>query len=449
MDRRTFISSLGAIGATVAAGQSVFAAERKSGPKIGLIGCGWYGVRNLETFLRSTPVEAVSLCDVNSRSLDDGLQMVAKHQARLPKTFVDYREMLAAQHHDIIIVGTPNHWHALPAIAAMKAGADVFLEKPIGHDVMEGEAMVAAARKYGRVVQVNTQRRSTPHCARARDQYIRSGKLGPIALVESYSYFKGRLAEIVPDVPVPANLNYDLWTGPAPLTPFKAVKELKGWRNFSEYSNGLMGDVGVHMIDLVRWMLGLGWPRAIHCTGGIYVDKQSSADVTDTQRATFLYPDLEVSWEHRTWGPAPMPERHWTDLWGTRFIGRNGILNVNLLGYEFISADGKREGFNLLSKTGNLENIDFNNQENFLFDAESRHCLDFMRARETRGRPIADIEEGHISTACCELADIALQLGRALVYDPASRTVVNDPEATKLLAKPYRAPWVRPDPANV
>lgn len=451
MKRRTFLSSLGVAGVAAASGSRLFGAESKSRPKLGLIGCGWYGGRTLEIFACSGKVEIISLCDVNAQALKKTLEAVARYQSTVPKTFTDYRDMLRPGVHDIVIIATPNHWHALPAIAAMEAGADVHLEKPVGHDVMEGEALVAAARRHRRVVQVNTQRRSTPHFAEARDKYIRTGKLGTIGLVETYSYLNARLTEIVPDAVPPSHLNYDLWLGPAPVTPFKAIKESRGWRNFMDYGNGLVGDVGVHMVDATRWLLGLGWPTSIRSTGGIYVDKQTSADTPDTQRSVFSYPGLDVSWEHRTWGASPLgPSRHWTDQWGLRLIGKNGSLNLTLLGYEYTPADGgPKEGFNLFSKTGDLENIDYSNEADFLQEAETRHCADFLQARETRSRPVADIEEGHISTACCELANIAQQVGRTIAYDPATRTIVGDAEATRLLAKPYRTPWVRPVPVAV
>jgi hypothetical protein len=159
----------------------------------------------------------------------------------VPRTFEDYREMLDSGEHDIVMVATPDHWHALPAIAAMKAGADVYLEKPVSVDVIEGEALVAAARKYGRVVQVNTQRRSNPLYLEARDKYITQRQAGKIGLVETYSYLGSEgwtAGSDDPDAPVPAHLNYDLWTGPAPLLPFKAIKEDRGWRAFMEYGNG-------------------------------------------------------------------------------------------------------------------------------------------------------------------------------------------------------------------
>jgi len=439
-------------GAAVATSSRLFAATSGPRPKVGIIGCGWYAGVNFEALARNSGVDVVSLCDVNEHNLQKTLKLVARYQAAVPRTFVDYREMLAPGAHDIVIVATPDHWHALPAIAAMKAGADVYLEKPVSVDVIEGEALVAAARKYDRVVQVNTQRRSNPLYLEARDKYLTSGRLGKIGLVETYSYLgsEGWSPGPVPDAPVPAHLNYDLWTGPAPLLPFKAIKEERGWRSFMEYGNGSIGNLGVHMLDQVRWLLGLGWPEAIYSSGGLYVGKKSFSNVTDTQRSVFRYPGLDVSWEHRFWGVSPIPQRHWSDQWGARFVGEHGSLNLTMLEYAFTPADGgPREGVHMLSKTGDLNHVEFSGQDKVYRETEDRHVLDFLRARENRSRPIADIEEGHISSACCELANLSLDLGRTLRYDPKTRTVPGDAEATRRLARPYRAPWVHPDPATV
>jgi len=450
MNRRSFVSSLAVAGAAVATSSRLLAQAVKPRPRVGVIGTGWYGGVNLGVFARCTDVEFVSLCDVNQRALAKTLKLVATLQTAVPKTYSDYRTMLAAGGHDIVIIATPDHWHALPAIAAMQAGADVYLEKPVSVDVIEGEALVAAARKYGRVVQVNTQRRSNPLYAEARDKYIRSGKLGHIGLVETYSYLQARPTGLIPDASVPSHLDYEFWAGPAPKLPYKGLMEERAWRIFQEYGNGQIGDLGVHMIDKVRWLLGLGWPESIVSTGGVLADQPPyTATITDTQRSVFVYPGLNLSWEHRTWGASPIPARHWSDQWGARLIGSQGTLNLTMLEYVFTPADGgPREGRHLLSKSGDLENLDFSRNDPYV-DTENRHVLDFMQARVTRGRPIADIEEGHLSTALCALANLSLELGRPLSYDPKTRTVPGDPEATRGLARPYRAPWSHPDPATI
>jgi predicted dehydrogenase len=449
MNRRTFVSSMAGAGAALAARSKIFGAANEARPKVGLVGCGWYGGVVLESMGEHAGVEFISLCDVNANNLKSMAKTVAKYQQTVPNSYADFRQMLAAAHHDIVIVSTPDHWHTLPAIAAMQAGADVFLEKPISLDVIEGEALVAAARKYNRVVQVNTQRRSTQCLADARDKYIRSGKMGSIGLIETYSYLHGRPANVFNEIPVPTHLDYEFWAGPSPKRPYVAAMESKVWRAFSEYGNGQIGDLGVHMFDCVRWMMDLGWPTSISSTGGIYVDKSASANISDTQRSVFRYPNLDVSWEHRTWGGPPTPPRHWTDMWGARFIGQNGILNVTIFGYEYTPADGgPKEGFHLMSKTGNLENVDFN-QKDATGELQRTHVLNFMEARKNRARPVADVEQGHISTACCAIANIAQDLGRPLSYDPKTRTVPGDTEATRRLSRTYRTPWVHPDPETV
>ena len=449
MDRRTFtLSSLAAAGGLTAASQAFAATTPK--PKVGLIGCGWFGGVSLETMAQVGNVEFISLCDPNSNAIKTTSESVAKYQKAPAKAYKDYREMLARAKHDIVIVATPDHWHALPAIAAMKAGADVYLEKPISVDVMEGEALVAAARKYNRVVQVNTQRRSAAFVAEARDKYLRSGRLGAIPLVETYGYLSSRNNDPMPEGPVPAYLDYEMWTGPAPLLPFRSAIESRRWRSFIEYGNGQIGDLGIHMFDVARFMLGLGWPRAISATGGIYVDKNSPANTSDTQRAEFDYPGLKVSWESRTWGLPPMPVRHWTDMWGVRFLGEKGTLTLSAVGYEFKpKGDGAAEGSNLLAVDGDYTKLDQNRLVAAMESMQQPHVLDFLQAREKRSRPAADIEEGHISTACCILANIAQELGRPISYDPKTRTVPGDAEATRRLARAYRKPWAHPDPGAV
>src|SRR5207245_9164320 len=170
------------------------------------------------------------------------------------------------------------------------------------------QAMVAAARKYGRVVQVHTQRRSTPHIVEARDNFISTGKLGKIGLVEICCYSHMRARENPPDTAPPDYLDYEMWTGPAPMRPYNSLVHPRSWRAFMEYGNGIVGDMCVHMLDMVRWMLDLGWPRSVSSSGGILVDQQSKANITDTQTATFDFGDLKVVWNHRTWGRAPHPD---------------------------------------------------------------------------------------------------------------------------------------------
>ena len=441
MKRRDFLSH-----AAAGLALSAVAGRADDKPKrVGLIGCGWYGKCDLFRLNQVAPIEVVSLCDVDKRMLAEAAELVAARQRskKTPRTYGDYRKMLAEKDLDIVLVATPDHWHCLPMIAAVEAGADVYVQKPISVDVVEGQAMLAAARKHRRVVQVGTQRRSTPHLVEARDRIIRQGKLGRIATVEVYCYYRSRRTN-PPDIPPPDYLDYEMWTGPAPMRPYNELVHPGRWRSFMEYSNGTLGDMGIHMFDMVRWMLGLGWPKRISSSGGILVERQAKANTPDTQLATFDYGDLQVIWQHRTWSQTPDPKYPW----GATFYGDKGTLKASVMGYDFTPLD-KGEPIHQ-DVTYELEQYPEDQTEKRLerhvAPALRRHMQDFLAAIATRGRPVADIEEGHISSASCILANLALQLGRTLAWDPAAGRVTGDPEANRLLQRPYRPPWVHPLP---
>src|SRR5688572_18294337 len=278
MDRRRFLSTAAAL---TTAGYAAPADQKTR--RVGLIGSGWYGKADLLRLVQVSPIEVVSLCDVDKRMLAEAAELVATRQLskKKPRTYADYREMLKQKDLDIVLIATPDHWHALPMIAAVQAGLDVYVQKPISVDIAEGEAMLAAARKYKRVVQVGTQRRSTPHLMEARDQIVKEGKLGKIGVVETYCYYHMRARTNPPDTNPPENLDYEMWTGPAPMRPYNQLVHPRSWRAFMEYSNGIVGDMCVHMLDMARWMLDLGMPAHISSAGGILVDKKSKANITD------------------------------------------------------------------------------------------------------------------------------------------------------------------------
>src|SRR5436189_518388 len=257
MNRREFLQA-GAAGLalTTVGGYAAEFADQKP-KRVGLIGPGWYGKCDLFRLLQVAPVEVVSLCDVDKQMLSGAAEMVAQRQVskKTPRTFGDYRDMLKEKDLDIVLIATPDHWHALPMIAAVESGVDVYVQKPISVDVIEGQAMLAAARKHQRVVQVGTQRRSTPHLVEAIDRIIKEGKLGKVGHVEICCYWGMGRAGNTPDVPPPDYLDYEMWTGPAPMRPFNKRTHPRGWRAFMEYGNGIVGDMCIHMLDMVRWML--------------------------------------------------------------------------------------------------------------------------------------------------------------------------------------------------
>src|SRR2546422_1059097 len=447
MNRRRFLQVSAAGLALSAAGHH--AAEFSDMKKrVGLIGCGWYGKCDLWRLVQVAPVEIVSLCDVVSRMLADAADMAATRQLskKKPRTYSDYREMLKEKDLDLVLIETPDHWHALPMIAACNAGIDVWVQKPISVDVVEGQAMLAAARKHKRVVQVNTQRRSTPHLIEARDTIIKEGKLGKVALVEICCYYQMRARENPPDTSPPDYLDYEMWTGPAPMRPYNKLVHPRSWRAFMEYGNGIVGDMCVHMLDMVRWMLDLGWPKSVSSSGGILVDKQSKANITDTQTATFDFGDLKIVWNHRTWGRPPDPKYPW----GATFYGDKGTLKASVMSYAFFPP-GKSEPSIHKDVVYELEQFPEDKTEKDLekhvAPAIRVHMKDFLKAIASRSKPVADIEQGYISTTSCILANLAMQLGRTLTWDATNGRINNDPAANRLLRRPYRAPWVHPEPA--
>jgi len=448
MDRRRFLkTSAAALAWSSLPSHAAASLEKKR--RVGLIGSGWYGKCDLFRLIQVAPVEVVSLCDVDKLMLADAVEQVAARQAsrKRPRAYADYREMLREKDLDIVLVATPDHWHALPMIAAVEAGADVYVQKPTSVDVVESQAMLAAARKYGRVVQVGTQRRSTPHLVEAREKIVREGRLGKVGLVEIYCYYPMRTAANPPDALAPANLDYEMWTGPAPMRPYNELVHPRGWRQFMEYGNGVVGDMCVHMLDMVRFLLDLGSPRSISSSGGVLVSKASKANISDTQTATFDFGDLKIVWTHRTWGDAPDPKYPW----GATLYGDKGTLKASVMSYDFTSEGGGAEVHK--DVTYELEQYPEDKKEKDLerhvAPAIRAHMKDFLAAIDTRGRPVADIEQGHISSTACILANLSMQLGRTLAWDAALGRVAGDDAANLALRRPYRAPWVHPDPTTV
>ncbi|MFL6447874.1 MAG: Gfo/Idh/MocA family protein [Bryobacteraceae bacterium] len=442
MNRRDWLKNT--VVAAAAAQSSGYAFAQEKRRRVGLIGCGWYGKIDLLRLIQVSPVEVVSLCDVDSNMLSQAADIVASRQLskKKPRTFSDYREMLKAKDLDIVLVAPPDHWHALIMIEAVKSGADVYVQKPISVDVNEGKAMAAAAQKYGRVVQVGLQRRSTPHIVEAKERYIDSESLGKIAQVDICCFYHMRTTENPPDTAPPANFDYEMWTGPAPMRPYNKLVHPRTWRAFMEYGNGIVGDMCVHMFDMTRWMLKLGWPTRVASTGGILVDKQSKANITDTQTATFEFPEVRVVWEHRSWGEAVDPKYPW----GATFYGDKGTLKVGVYGYDFVPLKGQPVHKDVTYEFEQYpEDRTEKDLERHVAPAVRHHMQNFLHAIDTRSKPVSTIEEGYISTASCILANNSMKLGRTLTWDERAQQVVGDPEANRLLTRPYRQPWTHPE----
>ena len=451
LSRRRFLQTVSASAALAAlpgwGADAVDLVNRKP-RRVGLIGAGWYGKSDLWRLIQVTPVEVVAVCDPDRQMLDETVTIARQRQksGHAPRVYADYRRMLKEHEFDIVLIGSPDHWHALQAIAAIEAGADVYLQKPISVDVREGESILDAARKHRRVVQIGTQRKSTPHLIDVKRRVLDAGLLGTIGHVDMCCYYHMRANGDPPVQPVPEFLDYELWTGPAPLRPYDGLPHRRWWRTFMEYGNGITGDMCVHMLDTARWMLGLGWPRRITSAGGIYVQRAGKSNIADTQTATFEYGPYNLVWQHRTWGSPTDPDYPWALF----IYGEKGTLKASTMRADFIPHDPKAEPIHfecLFEREQYPEDLTETDIELNAAPATRRHMLDFLAAIETRGRPVADVEDGHISTASCILANLAMELGRPLSYDPARRVVVGDREATQRLRRPYRAPWQHPGTA--
>ncbi|WP_293936334.1 Gfo/Idh/MocA family protein [Sphingobacterium sp. UBA5996] len=445
LNRRRFIQGAGAV-LTLSALQ-VKALSFKDVVKkfrVGLIGAGWYGRSDLCRLIQVRDVDVVAICDVDNRHLQEAGRLISDRQVskKVPKLYNDYREMLANHKFDLVLIGTPDHWHARQAIDAIRSGAHLYLQKPISVDVLEGDAICRAARKYNRKVQVGTQRRSTAHLVDAKNRVIDRGLLGKISHVEMCCYYHMRKNGNPPTEAVPEFFDYELWTGPAPLRTFDGLPHGSWWRTFMAYGNGITGDMGMHMFDTVRWLLQLKWPKSVYAKGGIYVQKGGKSTIADTQTAIFEYEDLNCVWQHRTWGSAADPDYPWAFV----IYGDKGTLKGSVMKYEFIPI-GEGESIRqdvILEKEEFPEDLTEHRIELHTAPATRKHMLDLLSAIDNNHLPIADIEEGYISTASCILANLSMQLNRPLVYDPTQKICIDDPEATQLLRKPYRSPWQHP-----
>jgi predicted dehydrogenase len=437
MDRRTFLRNSLATGLAVGF-PAVSTAQRSKTYRTALIGAGWWGTNILREAVASGRCQAAALVDVDRRQLERCAAEVGKWSNDRPKHYEDYREMLAAERPDIAIVATPDHWHALPTIAAVRAGAHVYLEKPIGHTILEGRAMVNAARAAGRVVQVGTHRRVSPHNVSAM-RFLKEGRAGKIGMIRCFVLYGGAAEQPRPNAEPPEGLNWDLWCGPAPLRPFNSGIHPRGFRNYLDYANGTLGDWGVHWFDQALWIMEAKWPRSVYSTGGRPVKGRpilnaefQTTDAPDHQVATYQFEDLTVTWEHRHFAGNPT-ER--TDNVGCHFYGTEGTFHLGWQhGWTFYpSGRGQSE----VHEGPQLHQPDAQNIKEL--------WADFLLAIEAGRRPVCDIEAIHYSTNLSLLGMLSLKLGRSVTWDGEKERCVGDAEANRLLRRDYRAPWVYPE----
>lgn len=434
--RRSFLASSLAAGATLAATPLVLGADKSKRYRTALIGTGWWGMNILGEAVASEQCQVVALCDVDDRQLAAAEEKLRPLTSDQPKRYKDYRELLEREKPEICIVATPDHWHPLIMIAAVQAGAHVYVEKPIGHTILEGRAMVNAARDTQRVVQVGTHRRVSPHNVSGRE-FLRSGKAGKIGMVRSFVHYPGGPERPTPNAEVPEGLNWDMWCGPAPKRPYNPAIHPKGFRNFLDYANGTLGDWGIHWMDQILWWTDEKWPRKISTVGGRHIKgppindgKVQTTDAPDTQVTIFEFESFTATWEHRQY--AANNAEH-TNV-GCYFYGTNGTFHMGWEdGWTFFSAFDK-------NKT--------EHQDPQLHKPDNQNIkelwADFLDAIAKNRRPVCDIEIAHRSTNMSLLGMLSLKLGRSLAWDGDKEQIVDDDEANQHLRREYRDPWKYP-----
>jgi len=439
VNRRDFLkTTAGAAAGLALAAPFVHAAEKAPAKyKTALVGSGWWGMNILREAIAAGQSTVVGLCDVDTRALDKTGAEVEKLNGDKPARYADYRELIEKEKPDILINATPDHWHPLITIAAVKAGAHVYVEKPISHTVLEGRAMVKAARDAGKIVQVGTHRRISPHNVSGRD-FIRSGKLGKVGMVRTFVHYAGG----GPEQPqaneeAPKGLNWDMWCGPAPLRPFNRRIHPRGFRQFLDYANGQLGDWGIHWLDQVLWALDQKGPKKVFSTGGRPIKGKpvndgaaQTSDSPDHQVVAYEFDDLTVTWEHRMFAGNNAEKG---ENVGCYFYGTEGTLHMGWQqGWRFYPVSGKEP----IHTPPQLNQPDAQNIKEL--------WADFLASIKSGKLPTSDIELGHRSTTMALLGMLSLKHGKSVAWDADKEEILGDPEASKLLTREYRKPWAYP-----
>ncbi len=446
-NRRDFLktSSAAIAGAAVLAVPAVARATASANDRIrvAVVGLGGRGrVSHCGALLELAKenVEIAALCDCDENRMNATADDMEKRSGKRPVTFVEERKLLEDKSIDAVSLATPNHWHALETIWACQAGKDVYVEKPGSHNIFEGRKMVEAARKYNRIVQHGTQCRSSEKI-REGIQKLKDGAIGRVYMARGIA-FKRRAGGRNDFRPVPKGMHWDLWLGPAPEAPYNRLAVYR-WRFLREYGNGEIGDQGVHQLDMIRWGLGLDiHPTKVQSMGGNFVHNDDE-DTPSNQVFACEYEGrkLLVQFETRegcTNSEAGMgieyPFVDHQNVVGVIFFGTEGYMIIPDYSsyYVFLGAD---------RKPGPSASV----PGNPMMDTDHfRNWIAAVRSRKP-GDLLAEIEEGHRSSALAHLANIAYRTGRTLTFDPKAECFANDPEADKLLTRPYRAPYVVPD----
>ncbi len=415
--RRSFLSALAGI--AVGAWAAPRSARAQAGPNervnLALIGCGGMGNRHLDSLVKRTDSEVIAVCDAYMPRAEAAK---AKVGGRC-EAYQDFRRILERSDVDAVFCPTPDHWHALMTILACQAGKDVYVEKPLSTTIREGRAMVEAARRYGRVVQVGTQQRSLKLFQDAVG-LVHSGKLGRVTGAGSWIGPNGQTGPETPGE-LPEGLDWDLWLGPAPYVPF-SPQRFGSFRAFHDYANGELTNWGVHLLDIVLWGIQENSPLAVQAIGGSYQGVPGNDDFEDIE-INYRFRGCNVTWQQRHNAPTGAKG------YGIRFNGTAGRLYMD------------RGSF--IVEPAALEVPETFETGDPWIDVDSHHT-NFLECVRTRQRPNSDVELGHFATVTALLGGIALDTGRTLEWDGEAERFLGDPHADRLLSRPYRAPWRLP-----
>ena len=435
MNRRTFLQVAANAGILV---QAPFVLAQKPGRKwrIALVGSGWWGKTVLKEAIASGQCKVVALCDVDASALEVAADQVTDLNGDTPKTYLDYRELLEKEKPEIVIIATPDHWHALQTLAALKSGSHVFVEKPTGHTVNESRAMLKASRESGRIVQVGLHRRLGPHHVNAM-KFLKSGAVGEVGMVRIFAHSGGGVEKPQRNSEPSEGMNWDMWCGPAPKRPFNGKLHPGGWRNFLDYANGTLGDWGVHWLDQVLMWTEEKYPKRVYSTGGrqiagapVLTELEQTSDAPDHQVAVYDFEKFTCIWEHRRFAENNA-EKHRI---GAYFYGTKGTLHIGWQdGWTFYP---NRDSDPQVHESSQLQQPDGHNLKVL--------WADFLDSIESKRSPAAGIELAHRSSVLPLLGMISLKVGRSIQWDGANEQIVGDAAANALLSRPYRAPYLYP-----
>jgi len=415
MNRRNFVNSTTAFGALSALSYSrVLGANERI--NVAVIGVHGRGRNHIKSFDSIKGVSVVALCDVDKNVLD----LESANFAKPVVKYGDYRELVQDKEIDVISIASPDHWHVPMAAHAILAGKDVYIEKPLSHTIEEGRYLADLAKREKKIVQHGTQAKSLQSCRNAV-RYMQSGELGKIRLAKAINHQLRKPIGREPDADVPAGVDYDLWLGPAPLRLFTANRFHYNWHWFWDYGCGDIGNDGIHQIDIARWGLEVGFPRAVMSSGGqlFYNDDH---ETPDTQTAVFEFDDTAIIYEMRLWTDYKL-EGHDN---GNIFYGDNGTLSMGREGWRVTFKDGSAGPFEPRGPHNHYENF-----------------IEALR-NDNPGLLNADVLEGHISSALCHMGNISMRVEQRLEFDADRERFVNSPEANGMLAKAYRKGYELP-----